>query len=119
MTSATSWATATGAIVTSGDLGLPPTTSSSSTSWDYAKLGDYMHEEFPDTIVANVGQKGYQVESTAASSSDYYVRMGSKKNDCRPGRSQRAAVDRQVPWPTGVNLPTYISDRQPLHDQLG
>ncbi len=31
-------------------------------------------------MVGNFGQKGYQVDTTAASSSDYYARMGSSRN---------------------------------------
>jgi hypothetical protein len=58
-----------GAIVTSGDLGTADYVKLIA-EWDYAKLGDYLHAKFPDTIVANVGEKGYQVESMAASSSD-------------------------------------------------
>ena len=52
---------------------------------DYPKLGDYLRTAFPGTIVANVGQKGYQVESMAAESSDLYVRMGSHE-----GRESRS-----------------------------
>jgi hypothetical protein len=66
------------AIVTSGDLGYDQYVKLID-AWDYKKLGDYLHEKFPGTVVANVGEKGYQVESMAASSSDWYVRMGSKK----------------------------------------
>jgi predicted AlkP superfamily pyrophosphatase or phosphodiesterase len=66
------------AIVTSGDLGYDQYVKLVD-AWDYKKLGDYLHEKFPGTVVANVGEKGYQVESMAASSSDWYVRMGSKK----------------------------------------
>jgi len=66
------------AIVTSGDLGTADYVKLID-EFDYLKLGDYLHEKFPDTIVANVGEKGYQVESMAASSSDFWVRMGSKK----------------------------------------
>ena len=75
--------------------------------WDYAKLGDYLHAKFPDTIVANVGEKGYQVESMAASSSDFWVRMGSKK------KTADLADPTVVPWSgtyrgAGGNPPAYI-----------
>ena len=75
--------------------------------WDYAKLGDYLHTKFPDTIVANVGEKGYQVESMAASSSDFWVRMGSKK------KTADLADPTVVPWSgtyrgAGGNPPAYI-----------
>ncbi len=96
------------AIVTSGDLGYDQYVKLID-EWDYKKLGDYLHEKFPGTVVANVGQKGYQVESMAASSSDYYVRMGSKKKVADlPDPSV-------VPW-TGTyrgasgKLPDYIKN---------
>ena len=96
------------AIVTSGDLGYDQYVKLID-EWDYKKLGDYLHEKFPGTIVANVGEKGYQVESMAASSSDFWVRMGSKKNvaDLPAGTT--------VPWtgkyrgPSG-NVPDYIKN---------
>ena len=56
---------------------------------DYPKLGDYLHAKFPGTIVANVGEKGYQVESMAASSSDICVRMGSKAQSHLRGPASR------------------------------
>ncbi len=69
-----------GAIVTSGDLGFAQYEALIQAAGDYPKLGDYLRAAFPGTVVANVGQKGYQVESMAAESSDWYVRMGSKGN---------------------------------------
>jgi len=95
-------------IVTSGDLG---TTAFKAIieEMDYPKLGDYLHARFPGTIVANVGQKGYQVESMAASSSDYWVRMGSAKTTSSlPNPSV-------VPWTgkyrgTSGNVPAYIAN---------
>jgi len=65
------------AVVTTGDLGTRDFVKLIE-DMDYPKLGDYLHEKFPDKVVANVGEKGYQVESMAASSSDYWVRMGDK-----------------------------------------
>jgi hypothetical protein len=94
------------AIVTTGDLGTATFTKLIE-NMDYPKLGDYLKVKFPDKIVANVGQKGYQVESMAASSSDYWVRMGSAKN------TSTLPTD-TVPWkgkyrgPSG-NLPPYIA----------
>lgn len=96
------------AIVTSGDLGFADYEKLIA-EWDYKKLGDYLHEKFPGTVVANVGQKGYQVESMAASSSDYYVRYGSKK------KTSDLADPSVVPWsgtyrgPSG-KLPDYIKN---------
>ena len=66
------------AIVTVGDLGTADYLKLIK-AMDYPKLGDYLHDAYPDRQVFNVGEKGYQVESMAASSSDYWVRMGSKK----------------------------------------
>jgi predicted AlkP superfamily pyrophosphatase or phosphodiesterase len=72
---------------------------------DYPKLGDYMHQAFPDKIVANFGEKKYQVNSTAASSSDYWAYMGAKFTNSDPTF---------LPWlgkyrvPEG-NLPSYIA----------
>jgi hypothetical protein len=94
------------AIVTSGDLGTSSYVKLIE-NMDYPKLGDYLKVKFPDRIVANVGQKGYQVESMAASSSDFWVRMGSAK------ATSTLPTD-TVPWtgkyrgPSG-NVPTYIS----------
>ncbi len=96
------------AIVTSGDLGYDQYVKLID-AWDYKKLGDYLHEKFPGTVVANVGEKGYQVESMAASSSDWYVRMGSKK------KVADLADPSVVPWtgtyrgPSG-KVPDYIKN---------
>jgi len=95
------------AIVTSGDLGTAAYVKLIE-NMDYPKLGDYLKATFPDAVVANVGQKGYQVESMAASSSDFWVRMGSAK------ATTTLADPSVVPWvgkyrgPSG-QLPTYIA----------
>jgi hypothetical protein len=68
-----------GAIVTVGDLTYDQYVQLIEAK-GYPKLGDYMHKKWPDRVVANFGQKQYQVESTAASSSDYWVFIGGKKN---------------------------------------
>jgi hypothetical protein len=65
-----------GSIVTTGDLNYDQFTQLAE-QLGYPKLGDYMHEAFPESVVGNFGQKAYQVFTTAASSSDYYARMGS------------------------------------------
>ena len=95
------------AIVTVGDLGTADYVKMIQ-SMDYPKLGDYLHDTYPDRIVANVGQKGYQVESMAASSSDFWVRMGSKK------KTVDLADPTVVPWTgtyrgVGGNPPAYIA----------
>jgi len=95
------------AIVTTGDLGTDAFVKLIE-NMDYPKLGDYLHAKFPGKIVANVGQKSYQVESMAASSSDFWVRMDSAK-------ATTTLLDPTVvPWvgeyrgPSG-QLPSYIS----------
>ena len=101
-----------GAIVTTGDLGTADYVKLITAAGNYPKLGDYLHAAFPGTIVANVGQKGYQVESMAAESSDYWVRMGSKKNTAELTDPFSPA---SVPWVgtyRGVsgNAPDYIKN---------
>jgi predicted AlkP superfamily pyrophosphatase or phosphodiesterase len=101
-----------GSIVTSGDLGFAQYEALIQAAGDYPKLGDYLHAAFPGTVVANVGEKGYQVESMAAESSDWYVRMGSKGNtaDLTAPFSPSS-----VPWsgtyrgPSG-KVPDYITN---------
>ena len=63
-------------IVTTGDLGYADYVKLID-NLGYPKLGDYLHAAFPDKKVYCVGEKAYQVESMAASSADYYVRIGS------------------------------------------
>ena len=102
-------------IVTSGDLGYADYVKLIQAAGNYPKLGDYLRAKFPGTIVANVGEKGYQVESMAAESSDYYVRMGSKKTP--PGTAATP-----VPYIPGLpgsyrgpsgNVPSYIKSPPP------
>ena len=95
------------AIVTTGDLGTADYVKLIE-NMGYPKLGDYLHEKFPGKIVANVGEKGYQVESMAASSSDFWVRMGSAK------ATTTLADPSVVPWVgkyrgASGQLPTYIA----------
>ena len=95
------------AIVTVGDLGTSSYVKMIQ-AMDYPKLGDYLHDKYPGSIVANVGEKGYQVESMAASSSDYWVRMGSKK------KTADLSDPSVVPWSgtyrgVGGNPPSYIA----------
>jgi hypothetical protein len=93
-----------GAIITVGDLGYDDYVKLVEAE-GYPKLGDYMRAKFPDKIVANFGGKAYQVTSTAASSSDIWVTIGSRK-DVDPAWG--------LPWsgkyrgPTGGNVPDYI-----------
>ena len=91
-----------GGIVTSGDLGYADYVKLIE-AMGYPKLGDYLHAKYPGTVVANVGEKGYQVESMAASSSDYWVRMGVQE-----GRQP------WPDWPSG-QLPRPIGQRALVH----
>jgi hypothetical protein len=96
------------AIVTVGDLGTADYVKLIK-AMDYPKLGDYLHDAYPDKQVFNVGEKGYQVESMAASSSDYWVRMGSKK------KTADLTDPTVVPWTgtyrgAGGNPPPYIAN---------
>ena len=94
------------AVVTSGDLGSAQYTTLIQNA-DYPKLGDYLHNKFPDTIVACVGEKGYQVESMAASNADIAVRMGSRKaNADLP--AEYGPLPGKWRGPSGVNVPDYI-----------
>ena len=107
-----------GAIVTVGDLSTTTTYTLLVEAEGYPKLGDYMHAKSPGTIVANFGEKGYQVESMAASSSDYLGdAMGSKKKTSDPSRSTGRAVDRQRTAASGGNVPDLHRERQSLQDQ--
>lgn len=105
------------AIVTVGDLGTADYVKLIK-AMDYPKLGDYLHDAFPGSIVANVGEKGYQVESMAASSSDYWVRMGSKK------KTADLADPSVVPWSgtyrgAGGNPPAYIASNDRYKVSVG
>jgi len=91
------------ALVGAGDLGYADYVKLID-SRDYPKIGDYLHAKHPGSIVACVGLKPYQVESMAASSADYWVRIGSSQ-----------AYDPAVPeitgnWRTAAgNVPSYIA----------
>ena len=92
------------AIVTVGDLGTADYLKLIK-AMDYPKLGDYLHDAYPDSQVFNVGEKGYQVESMAASSSDYWVRMGSKK------KTADLADPTVVPWSARTAAPAATRPR--------
>ncbi len=95
-----------GAIVTVGDLNYDQYTMLVEAE-GYPKLGDYMHEKFPGSVVANFGGKYYQVASTAASSSDIWVTFGSKK-DVDP--SWKLDWTGKYRGSSGGNVPSYITD---------
>jgi hypothetical protein len=93
-----------GKIITTGDLGYADYSKLITAAGDYPKLGEYLQAKFPGTVVANVGEKGYQVESMAANSSTYWVRMGSKK----AANPALTGLPGSYRGPSG-NLPAYIS----------
>jgi hypothetical protein len=95
-----------GQIVTTGDMNIGQFTALAN-YYGYPKLGDYMHEADPDSVVANFGEKGYQVFTTAASSSDYYARMGSTV-DC-----STTAAGRLLPWADRATTTTPAYYRGP------
>jgi hypothetical protein len=118
-----------GDIVTTGDLVTTDYEKLIIAAGNYKKLGDYLHDAFPGTVVANVGQKGYQVESMAALSSDIYVRMDSARFvSLLPSgitvpwtgkfRGPRGAVA-GAPIAPGYTLPDYIKNDSRLYISAG
>ena len=86
----------------------------------YPKLADYLQEAQPGKKFIVVGQKGYAVDSSAAESAwdssdtDIAVRFSSRTSSTPPaeGTPERACFDElggRYRGPTGVNVPTYIS----------
>ena len=107
-----------GSIVTTGDLSINQYKQLIE-DLGYPKLGDYLHTRFPTKIVANVGQKGYQVESMAASSSDYWVRMGSTATPNGTTVPYVPGLPGKYRPPKG-SLPVHRDTvRQQVLDQLG
>lgn len=99
-----------GAIITVGDLTYDQFTAIIE-HYGYPKLGDYMKWKYPQATVASFGQKYYQVASTAASSADWYMTFGGKKNvadlpdpSVLPWTGKYRTVD-----PSG-GAPAYIQD---------
>jgi len=100
-------------IVTTGDLGYADYVKLIE-NLGYPKMGDYLHATFPDKKVYCVGEKSYQVESMAASSADFWVRIGSSKE------TSTLPDPTVVPWvgkyrgpssgTTPSKVPTYIAD---------
>ncbi|MFY9915591.1 MAG: alkaline phosphatase family protein, partial [Nocardioidaceae bacterium] len=71
----------------------------------YKKLPDYLHEKFPGTIVATVGQKSYATNSMGGPGADIRVTMGSRDKDC----DVDASADTNWRGPAGTNVPAYIT----------
>ena len=89
MTSTTSSASAPAPSSPSAISATPTTSSSSRPRATIRSSATTCTPQFPGTMVANVGEKGYQVESMAASSSDFCVRMGSRRPRARCPTSTR------------------------------
>jgi hypothetical protein len=99
-------------MVEVGDLGYSDFVKLITAAGDYPKLGDYLHARFPGTIVANVGEKAYQVQSMAALSSDYWVNFSGKY---KQSDTTSPFYPVNLPWtgkyrgPDG-NMPGYIKN---------
>jgi len=90
-----------GAIVTTGDLSYADYVKLIEAR-GYPKLGDYMHDFFgEESVVANFGEKGYQVSSLAASSSDYWVTFSGRKT---------VTPDDGLPWTGRYRMPDAMMD---------
>jgi len=63
-------------IYVTGDLGYSDF-ASLITAAGYKKLGTYLHQTYPGSVVACVGEKSYQVRSMTADSADFGVFLGS------------------------------------------
>ena len=74
--------------------------------------------QVPGHVVANVGEKGYQVESMAAGSSDFWRAHGQQDEDGgRSLSSSSRAVGRHVPRPRPATASRPTSRRPALHGQ--
>ena len=84
----------------------------------YPKLADYLKEEYPDRVVAAIGQKGYAVHTFGGPAADYRITY-SGRMEC-PGRGTVRGPDADLGAPPyllgdGCNSRFYInSDR--THD---
>ncbi|HLL54604.1 MAG TPA: alkaline phosphatase family protein [Myxococcaceae bacterium] len=72
----------------------------------YPMLSDYLHQKFPGTKFIAVAQKGYAVYSAAGPSADIIVTFSGRNFDCN------AAGSNNWRGPTGLNVPTYLSEPQ-------
>jgi hypothetical protein len=75
----------------------------------YPKLADYLHTADPGSKFIVVGEKSYAVESAVAPTGDIGVRLSSRSSsslfdDCR------TALGGRYRFPTGKNVPAYLSD---------
>ena len=73
---------------------------------DYPKLGTYLHNKFPSSIVACVGEKSYQVESMTAGNADIGVRLSGTKST----EPMFSILGGKWRGPSGVNVPSYIAN---------
>jgi hypothetical protein len=70
----------------------------------YPLLADYLHQKFPGTKFIAVAEKGYAVYSAAGPSADIIVTFSGRNFDCN------AAGTNNWRGPTGLNVPTYLSE---------
>jgi hypothetical protein len=70
----------------------------------YPKLADYLHEAFPGTTVAAVGEKSYATYTLGGPSADMRITYSGRSFDC-----DGDGVDN---WrgPTGTGVPSYLSE---------
>jgi arylsulfatase A-like enzyme len=70
----------------------------------YWKLPDYLHEKFPGTIVAAVGQKSYATYTMGGPNADMRVTLSGRNYDC----DVDAETVNNWRGPGGVNPPAYL-----------
>ncbi|HOT22888.1 MAG TPA: sulfatase-like hydrolase/transferase [Thermoleophilia bacterium] len=77
----------------------------------YKKLGAYLHEMYPGSTVACVGEKSYQVRSMTAGSADFGVFLGSATT-ADSGLAALLGGKYRPPAaaPNNASLPTYIGN---------
>jgi hypothetical protein len=78
----------------------------------YPKLADYLHQAFPGTTVATIGEKNYAVYSMGGPGADMRITFSSAKYDCPQGEGGPKT------WrgPTGTGVPDYIMGADPTPD---
>jgi len=75
----------------------------------YPKLADYLHGAYPGSKFIVVGEKSYAVETATASSGDIAVRLSSRSSSSL-FNSCRTALGGRYRFPTGKNVPGYLTD---------
>ncbi len=75
------------------------------TAGGYDKLPDYLHEKFPGTIVAAIGQKTYATYSMGGPSADMRISYSGRNYDC-----DGDGVNSYRGPSTGTGVPSYIAE---------